>query len=363
LCEPEQYQEFISEFEGSQGKTTFEFRQKCAARVYTMTAYYDLAIGGFLTEKSGQALRYGENPHQKAFVLKDPFHEGLAHAKSLQGKEMSYNNFLDSDFALKTLQDMQMWQGEKTKPAVVVVKHNTPCGMAIGETPLRALEKAWNGDVKSSFGGIIAMNIPVTDEIATFFTDKFVEVILAPSFTDSAREKLKKNCRVMEVKLQTTPGWQYRTIEGGMLVQESDSSDLTQMKTVTRATFDTDKENLAAFAMLAVKNLKSNAIALCAQNGSEFELLTMGSGQTNRIDCIEKLITSRLKDKGVTDTSQLVLASDAFFPFGDSVTAAASLGVRYIVQPGGSIKDNEVIAEADRLNIAMMFTGRRHFLH
>lgn len=363
LCDPNQYEPFLAEFQAGQGATTFAFREKCAAQVYTMTAYYDLAIAGFLTEKSGQALRYGENPHQKAFVLKDPFQEGLAHAKSLQGKEMSYNNFLDADFALKTLQDMQLWQGSKPLPAAVVVKHNTPCGLAISETPLRALETAWKGDEKSSFGGIIALNFPVTAEIAPFFRDKFAEVILAPAFETNAREMLKKNCRLLEVKLEALSTWQYRSVEGGMLVQQTDGLDLNQSKVVSKKTFAADKARLAEFAMLAVKNLKSNAIALCRQQGAEFELLTMGSGQTNRIDCIEKLITSRLVEKGFTDLSDVVLASDAFFPFGDSVTAAAKLGVRYIVQPGGSVKDSEVIAEADRLEVAMMFTGRRHFLH
>ncbi|UXR64576.1 bifunctional phosphoribosylaminoimidazolecarboxamide formyltransferase/IMP cyclohydrolase [Bdellovibrio bacteriovorus] len=363
LCQPSQYLEFIDELSAHNGGTTLKFRQKCAASVYTMTAFYDLAIAGFMTEQAGEALRYGENPHQKAFVLKDPFQSGLAHAKSLQGKEMSYNNYLDADFALKTLQDVQTWQGNKALPAAVVVKHNTPCGLAIAETPLRALEKAWKGDEKSSFGGIIALNTRVTDEIANFFAEKFVEVILAPGFDESAREKLKKNCRVMEISLN--PQWQpqVRAIEGGLLVQDADTWNLANAKTVTTTPMSAEKEKLAAFAMLAVKNLKSNAIALCRQDGPEFELLTMGSGQTNRVDCIEKLIASRLKDKGIRDLSEVVLASDAFFPFPDSVQVAARLGVRHIIQPGGSVKDAEVIAEADKLGVAMMFTGRRHFLH
>ncbi len=363
LCEPEQYENFLKEFKQQDGATSWEFRQACAARVYTMTAFYDQAIAGYLTEKSGAALRYGENPHQKAFVLKDPFHQGLAHAKSLQGKEMSYNNYLDSDFALKTLQDVQSWQGPQALPTAVVVKHNTPCGLAVSESPLSALQKAWVGDEKSSFGGIIALNFAVTDEVANFFTDKFVEVIMAPSFTDSAREKLKKNCRVLEVGLTKNPAWETRSIEGGWLMQQQDSVSLVDAKVVTKKNFSKNQGRLAEFAMLAVKNLKSNAIALCRQTGNDFELLTMGSGQTNRIDCIEKLITSRLADKKVADLSEVVLASDAFFPFADSVQAAAKLGVKYIIQPGGSVKDNEVIAEADKLDVAMMFTGRRHFLH
>ncbi|WP_347359536.1 bifunctional phosphoribosylaminoimidazolecarboxamide formyltransferase/IMP cyclohydrolase [Bdellovibrio sp.] len=363
LSQPSQYLEFCTELTNHQGSTTLEFRQRCAAQVYTMTAFYDLAIAGYMTEQAGQVLRYGENPHQKALVLKDPFQVGLAHAKSLQGKEMSYNNYLDADFALKTLQDVQSWQGDKALPTAVVVKHNTPCGLAISETPLRALEKAWKGDEKSSFGGIIALNMKVTDEIATFFSEKFVEVILAPAFEDSAREKLKKNCRVMEVSLNFQPNPQVRTIEGGLLVQDADTWNLSQMKTVTQKVLSPEKEKLAAFAMLAVKNLKSNAIALCRQDGPEFELLTMGSGQTNRVDCIEKLIASRLKDKGIEDLSEVMLASDAFFPFPDSVQVAARLGVKHIIQPGGSVKDADVIAEADRLGVAMMFSGRRHFLH
>lgn len=363
LCEPTQYPEFMKEFAEHKGTTSFEFRQKCAAQVYTMTSFYDMAIAGFLTQESGTTLRYGENPHQKAFVLKDPFQEGLAHARSLQGKEMSYNNYLDADFALKTLQDVHSWQGPKALPTAVVVKHNTPCGLAVGETPLRALEMAWKGDEKSSFGGIIALNFAVTEEVAAFFSEKFVEVILAPSFQEGAREKLKKNCRIMEVNLATSKSWQARSIEGGLLMQESDSFDLTNMKVVTQKTFAEDKQRLAGFAMLAVKNLKSNAIALCRQQGPEFELLTMGSGQTNRIDCIEKLITSRLADKGIQDLSEVVLASDAFFPFSDSVQVAAKLGVKHIIQPGGSVKDPEVIAEANHLGLAMIFTHRRHFLH
>ncbi|NUN04845.1 MAG: bifunctional phosphoribosylaminoimidazolecarboxamide formyltransferase/IMP cyclohydrolase [Bdellovibrio sp.] len=363
LCEPSQYAEFQKEFTAHHGKTTLAFRQKCAAKVYTMTAFYDMAIAGYLTQQSEDVLRYGENPHQKALVLKDPFHPGLAHAQALQGKEMSYNNYLDADFALKTLQDVHAWQSGNALPTAVVVKHNTPCGLAVAETPLRALEKAWKGDQKSSFGGIIALNFPVTEEVANFFSAKFIEVILAPSFTDSAREKLKKNCRVLEVNLQAQSAWQTRSIEGGLLLQQQDSFDLSNEKVVTTNTFNSEKQKLAGFAMLAVKNLKSNAIALCQQEGPEFELLTMGSGQTNRIDCIEKLITSRLQDKGIKDVSHVVLASDAFFPFADSVQVAAKLGIKYIIQPGGSVKDNEVINEANKLGIAMMFTGRRHFLH
>jgi phosphoribosylaminoimidazolecarboxamide formyltransferase/IMP cyclohydrolase len=364
LNEPSQYQEFQAEFEKHEGSTSLEFRQKCASCVFAMTAFYDMAITAYLTQQSGEVLRYGENPHQKAFVLKDPYNQGLAHARALQGKEMSYNNYLDSDFALKALLDIHHWQGTSILPTAVVVKHNTPCGIAVGETPLRALEKAWKGNEKSSFGGILAVNFPVTEALASFFAEKFIEVILAPSFAYGAKEKLKKKkCRIMEVNLELNPTLQIRSIDGGLLLQDADTFDFSQMNTVTEKAFSEEKRKLAGFAMLAVKNLKSNAIALCHQEGPEFSLLTMGAGQPNRIDCIEKLITQRLTEKGLSDLSEVVLASDAFFPFADSVQAASKLGVRYIVQPGGSIRDADVIAEANRLGIAMIFTHRRHFLH
>lgn len=367
LCEPSQYSNFLENLHTNDGSTTIDFRRECAAKVYTMTGFYDMSIATYLTQQSGKHLRYGENPHQQAVLLEDPFNKGLAHKKSLQGKEMSYNNFLDADFAAQALKDLNAWQGQKCQPSAVVVKHNTPCGMAIAETPLRALEKAWKGDEKSSFGGVLALSFPVTKEIAAFFQDKFVEVIQAPSFTEEAQSLLKKNCRLIELDLHQAPSWQIRSIEGGALVQQKDHFSTEHFKTVTSTSLPKGKEKLAAFAFLCVKNLKSNAIAICAQHGgddgAEFEMITLGSGQTNRVDCIEKLVIPRLQDKGISDVSEMILASDAFFPFPDSIEIASKVGVKYIVQPGGSIKDNEVIAEADRRQIAMIFTGQRHFLH
>lgn len=364
LNDPAQYAQFIQEFQENSGGTSKEFRMQCAQNVFAMTAFYDMAIAGYLQQQTGAALRYGENPHQKASVLPDPFSRGgLAHKKSLQGKEMSYNNFLDADFAVQTLKDTVAWQGQYAHPTAVVVKHNTPCGLAVSETPLRALELAWKGDEKSSFGGILAFNFPVTKEVAAFFENKFVEVILAPSFDPEAQAMLKKNCRLVELSLEQKPSIQIRSIDGGVLLQEKDSFESSGFKLVTERAFPSEKERLASFAMLCVKNLKSNAIAICRQDGSEFEMVTLGTGQTNRIDCIEKLVIPRLADKGIQDVSDMVLASDAFFPFPDSIEIAAKVGVKFLVQPGGSIKDPEVIAEANKRGLAMMFTGRRHFLH
>ncbi len=375
LCDPRQYIEFLQELENHQGATSSEFRKKCATDVFAMTAFYDMTIAGFLQQQGSQGLRYGENPQQKATVLADPFSQGLAHYKSLQGKEMSYNNYLDADFALQSLKDLIQWQGVwqdgYAHPTAVVVKHNTPCGLAISETSLRALEMAWKGDEKSSFGGILALSFPVTLEIAQFLSEKFIEVVLAPSFSMEAQNMFKKNVRLVQVDLASQraaqslleTAQQIRSIDGGVLLQDKDSFAFEKMQTVTDKKFSHEKEKLAAFAMLCVKNLKSNAIALCRQQGSDLDMVTLGSGQTNRIDCIEKLIIPRLADKDIHDVSEMVLASDAFFPFADSVEVAAKVGVKYVVQPGGSVKDSEVIAEANRRGLAMMFTGRRHFLH
>lgn len=366
LSNPTQYEGFISEFTKN-GNTTLEFRQKCAADVFQMTNFYDQAIAVYLLEQSGAGLRYGENPHQKGLLLKDPFQTGLAHLESQRGKEMSYNNYLDSDFALRTLQDFIFWQegeqGAEHKPTAIVVKHNTPCGIAIAKNPLEALEHAWRGDEKSSFGGIIALSFPVTLDVAEFFKEKFVEVIMAPDFSEEAEQLLKKNCRTLKISLSSSSSWQARGIDGGTLMQEKDAPFKENFKVVTQRPFEQGQMKLAEFSALAVKNLKSNAIALCREIKDGYELVTMGAGQTNRIDCIEILIAARLRDKKITDVSNYVLSSDAFFPFSDSVEAAAKLGVKFIVQPGGSVKDSEVVAEADRREMAMAFTGRRHFLH
>lgn len=365
LSSPNQYREFISQLIESGGGTVLESRKKWSAEAYTLTAFYDLAVSGYLATTS-TSLRYGENPHQKAVALKNPFEKGLLHTEPLAGKEMSYNNYLDADFALQTLKDLHHWRSDLS--AAVVVKHNTPCGIALHQDPLKALDSAWKGDEKSSFGGVLALNFPLTETIAQFFEGKFVEVIMAPQIDRAAINILKKNCRLIEVDLQmraATTSKNVRTVDGGLLVQDKDRFQHFDLKWVTQNKMSAELSATTEFAFICVKNLKSNAISL-AQNidtDNSFELLTMGSGQTNRIDCIEKLIASRLKDKNVNDLTKVVLASDAFFPFADSVQAAAQLGIKTIVQPGGSVKDPEVIAEADKLGLAMAFTGRRHFLH
>lgn len=366
LCEPSQYADFLKELEENQGETTASSRQKWASRVFAMTTVYDMDIAHFLMEASQENLRYGENPHQKGALLKDPFApKSLAHAKVLHGKEMSYNNYLDADFAWNTLRDIETWMGTNTHPAVVVVKHNTPCGVAVGETATQALQMAWDGDAKSSFGGVIALNFSLDGTTATFFKDRFVEVILAPQVTAEAIEILaKKNCRLLQLPLlKNEAAMEVRSLDGGLLLQDKDLFNNTGWKSSTTKSFPENKKHLAEFAMLCVKNLKSNAISIVRESKSGLELIAIGAGQCNRVDCIEKLIAPRLVDKNVGDMSECVLGSDAFFPFADSVTAAAQLGIHLIVQPGGSMRDAEVVAEADRKNVAMLMTGSRHFRH
>lgn len=367
LSRPEQYQEFIHQMKEHKGATSLHQRKKWSTEAFTLTAFYDLEVAQYMTSMSEDVLRYGENPHQKAVVLKTPFSSGLVHMTPIQGKEMSYNNYLDADFALQTLKDIHLWNQTKKHNlhSAVVVKHNTPCGIASHQNTLTALEHAWEGDKKSSFGGVIALSFPVTSQVASFFEDKFVEVLMAPSFDTDAIKMMKKNCRLIKVSLDMVSGKNVRSVEGGLLVQDKDQFKSIELKSVTNTPIPPNMTAVAEFSFLCVKNLKSNAIALAKRIDTDdsFELLTMGSGQTNRIDCIEKLIRSRLDDKKITKLDQVVLASDAFFPFADSVQAAAALGVGFIVQPGGSIKDNEVIAEANQKKIAMAFTGKRHFLH
>lgn len=366
LCEPSQYGDFMKELEAHQGETTLPSRQKWASRVFAMTTVYDMDIAHFMMEASGENLRYGENPHQKGALLKDPFvPQSLAQAPVLHGKEMSYNNYLDADFAWNTLRDLQTWMGTHAHPAVVVVKHNTPCGIAVAETTEQALQKAWDGDSKSSFGGVLALNFPLDATTAAFFKERFVEVIMAPQVTKEAVELLaKKNCRLLQMPLLANEAsLEVRSVDGGLLLQDKDLFSNKDWKAVTTQAFPENKKRLAEFAMLCVKNLKSNAISVVRESSAGLELVAIGAGQCNRVDCIEKLIGPRLLDKNKTDLSDCVLGSDAFFPFADSVTAAAKLGIRMIVQPGGSMRDSEVVAEADQKNVAMMMTGVRHFRH
>ncbi|MCK5729530.1 MAG: bifunctional phosphoribosylaminoimidazolecarboxamide formyltransferase/IMP cyclohydrolase, partial [Draconibacterium sp.] len=293
----------------------------------------------------------------------------LADAKVLQGKALSYNNMLDADAAWKSASDAYHSVNHiENKVAVSVIKHLNPCGLAVTGNIMQSLEMAWAGDPISAFGSILFFTDTVTKEVAEWFSKKFIEIVIAPAFTDEALGVFskKKNLRllVIPVKNEITGEKLYRSISGGMLVQEEDEGMDAKLETVTTKEFDATKANLAKFGITACKHLKSNAIAIVTEgeNGA-FWLTGAGMGQPNRLDSLQYLTMPRFEMKEGLDIKNSVLISDAFFPFRDSIEAANKYGVKYIVEPGGSIRDEEVIEACNEFGIAMAFTGRRHFKH
>lgn len=375
LTDPAQYTGFLDTLVEFQGKTPLKFRRSMAAKAFTRIAEYDVAIANKMGESEinrfvkltqGETLRYGENPHQSASVYKWDNAEGatLKDANILQGKELSFNNMLDADAAWKAASDVHHLFASGC--AGVVVKHGNPCGLVHAPDVYTALERAWQGDAVSAFGGIIALTQTVDAKTALFFQDKFIEILMAPSFTPEAREIMstKKNVRVMELPVLTVQKSEMtlRSFNGGVLLQQEDERLNTELKAVTKATLSDAEKPLALFGVVAAKHLKSNAIALVRQNGDVTELAGAGMGQPNRLDSLMRLALPRLVEKDI-NPAEVMLISDAFFPFGDTVEIAAKAGIRKMVQPGGSIKDSEVFAMADKYNVAMVCTGERHFRH
>ncbi|HKL33347.1 MAG TPA: bifunctional phosphoribosylaminoimidazolecarboxamide formyltransferase/IMP cyclohydrolase [Tangfeifania sp.] len=366
------------------GDFSVEDRKWFAGKAFAVSSHYDAAIFSyFITNEdesaserislnNGKVLRYGENPHQKATFFKfknTPGEISLAEAEVLQGKALSYNNMLDADAAWKSASDAYHSVTHiENKVAVAVVKHLNPCGLAVTGNILESLDLAWAGDPISAFGSIICFTDTVTKEVAEWFGKKFVEIIIAPEFTDEALEVFskKKNLRLLvaPVKPETTNEKLFRSISGGMLVQDEDEGVDINFENITKKKFDTAKINLAKFGTVACKHLKSNAIAVVTEkeNGS-FWLTGAGMGQPNRLDSLRHLTMPRFGMKEEVDIKNSVLISDAFFPFRDSIEAASGYGVKYIVQPGGSIRDQEVTDACNEFDIAMVFTGRRHFKH
>jgi phosphoribosylaminoimidazolecarboxamide formyltransferase/IMP cyclohydrolase len=317
-------------------------------------------------------LRYGENPHQKAVFY--PFkntnlEHTLAGSPCLQGKEISYNNMLDADAAWKAASDAyNAVDNIKNKVGVAVVKHLNPCGLAVADSPMKALELAWAGDPVSAYGGIVCFTCEVDKQIAEWFTGKFIEIIIAPSYTEEAKEVLakKKNLRVLvtPVKPTITGEKMYRSVNGGLLVQDEDEGMDKEYRPVTDCKFTDKQIDLAKFGTQACKYLKSNSMALVSQAADGSYWLTgAGMGQPNRIDSLQRLTVPRFNLKQGCTIGESVLISDAFFPFSDSVEACNEFGIKYIVTPGGSIHDPEVIEACNKYGIAMVFTGIRHFKH
>lgn len=375
VCNPADYETILSEIKAD-GNTTRETRLKLSAKAYTHTAEYDMAISTYMRAQAGlpeklfleydlkQELRYGENPHQEAkffaSTVKEPF--SLATAEQLNGKELSYNNIQDANATLNIAREFD-------EPFCVGVKHMNPCGSATGKTIAEAWKKAYEADKTSIFGGIVAANREIDLETAQMLKPIFLEIVMAPSFAPDALELLctKKNLRVLKVDMtkDNTVRKQYVSMNGGMLVQDRDINTkpvaadqcVTELKPTVEQLADME------FAWKIVKHVKSNAIVV-AKGGMTYGV---GAGQMNRIGSAEialKQAQNTLKEEGKDImTEGLVLASDGFFPFNDCVALAAEYGIKAIVQPGGSIRDEDSIKLANEKGITMLFTGERHFKH
>ena len=307
-----------------------------------------------MTYEKVQDLRYGENPHQKAAFYKEigMTRGALTAAEQLQGKELSYNNINDTNGALEILKEYT------DEPTIVAVKHANPCGVASAETISEAYRKAYEADPTSIFGGIIASNREIDADTAKQMVEIFLEVIVAPGYTDEALEVLgtKENLRVLKLDdiLYNEPGYETKKVLGGLLIQERDTKDYEKLEVVTdRKPTDKEMEDLL-FAWKAVKNTKSNAITLAKDKC----MVANGPGQVNRIWPLENCI-----EHGGEKVKGAVLASDAFFPFDDCATAAAKAGITAIIQPGGAGRDADSIKVCNENGIAMVFTGMRHFKH
>lgn len=371
-------QELLNEKKGS---STLTDRRWFAGKAFATSSHYDSAIFNYFSDEdetervslnNGEVLRYGENPQQKATFFK--FNNSnsditLANAKVLQGKALSYNNMLDADAAWKSCSDaFHSVSHMDGKVAVSVIKHLNPCGLAVANDTMKALDLAWAGDPVSAFGGIICFTNTVTAEIAEWFGKKFVEIIIAPEFTPEALERFskKKNLRLLEtpVKPEVTGEKLYRSISGGFLLQDEDEGIETDFKNVTKRQFDEGKMKLTAFGITACKHLKSNAIALVNETpDGSFWLTGAGMGQPNRLDSLRQLTIPRFNLKEGVNIEDAVLISDAFFPFRDSIEVANEYNIKHLVEPGGSIRDEEVIEACNEFDMAMIFTGKRHFKH
>ncbi|KPU45929.1 bifunctional purine biosynthesis protein PurH [Oxobacter pfennigii] len=368
IVDPQDYRKVLDEIKEN-GDVSEKTKFYLAFKVFNHTAAYDALISSYLKEQAGiegytdsvtitfekvQDLRYGENPHQSAAFYKEPIavKGSLPSAIQLHGKELSFNNINDANAAVECLKEFE-------DIACVAVKHANPCGVGVGDTAYSAYIKAYECDPVSIFGGIIAINDIVDKAAADEINKIFVEIVIAPDYTGEALEilKSKKNIRVMkleDIKKKNTKSLDYKKVNGGLLIQNSDNGKINELKVVTNRKPTNEELKDLNFAWKVVKHLRSNAIAL-AKSGMTIGL---GPGQTNRIWAAENAIR-----QAGEKTFGCVLASDAFFPFPDVVEAAAAAGITAIIQPGGSLKDDESIELCNKHNIAMVFTGMRHFKH
>ncbi|HIK12648.1 MAG TPA: bifunctional phosphoribosylaminoimidazolecarboxamide formyltransferase/IMP cyclohydrolase [Oscillatoriaceae cyanobacterium M33_DOE_052] len=376
LCKSSQYEPYLQQLQEQRGEVSLAFRQACAREAFWHTATYDEAIAAYLGNqplagsledptlppqftlvgKQVQPMRYGENPHQKAaWYQTGQTATGWAAATKVQGKELSYNNLVDLEAARRLISEFP----SSGAAAAAILKHNNPCGVALAKTPVAAYQKALASDPVSAFGGIVALNRPIDADTALELTQIFLECVVAPACTPEAAEILQSKSRVRVLTLASLtdePQQTIKAIAGGFLLQEGDQAmeHPQQWQVVTEKQPTPDQIEELFFAWKVVKHVKSNAIVVTRDRATA----GVGAGQMNRVGSA-KIALEQAGDKAVG----AVLSSDAFFPFGDSVKLAAEKGIVAIVQPGGSLRDQESIDAANELGIVMLFTGIRHFLH
>ena len=369
------YRKLINELDKNEGCTSLELRRELAAKTFALTAYYDTLISDWFLEnieirdnflspnKLVTKLRYGENPHQEGALYKSPTQKyGIPHAQLIQGKELSYNNINDADAAFQLIKEFN-----PNDPTVAIIKHANPCGVASGNNLLEAYEKALSCDPTSAFGGIIALNQKIDEGTATKIIEIFTEVIIAPEITEEAKNifKNKNNLRVLIINDMDSKNnnKDFKSIAGGLLVQSRDDkiTNKNDLNIVTKTQPTEDQISDLLFAFKVCKHVKSNAIIYVKNK----KTIGIGAGQMSRVDSA-KIATQKNSEMIQNESNSLegsVVASDAFFPFPDGLLVTVASGAKAVIQPGGSMKDDEVIKAADDSNVAMAFSGVRHFKH
>jgi phosphoribosylaminoimidazolecarboxamide formyltransferase/IMP cyclohydrolase len=392
ITDPLDYPGILEELKN--GQITLKTKKRLAVKAFRRIADYDCAIDTYLSRAlenedilrlkfaEGQTLRYGENWHQSAKFYKEPgvTEPTIANARQLHGKALSYNNYVDAENALNVVLEYN------DKITVSIVKHSNPCGLATGNTLIEALSRAWNGDPVSSYGSIVCMTQKPDLAALNFLKGRFVELIIAPGYDEKELQFLKnksKDLRILELSMDDGKPLEntYRYVVGGMLVQSRNRGLYEKWDVVTQHPFPDEKRDLADFAINACKYTKSNAVVIAREyEKGVYQIIAMGAGQPNRVDSIRKLAATKAREnlKILYDRekpamseddfvknimSECVLVSDAFFPFDDSIIYSAENHIRYVVSPGGSIRDKEVIETANRLGVSLVFTGMRHFYH
>ncbi|HOL21363.1 MAG TPA: bifunctional phosphoribosylaminoimidazolecarboxamide formyltransferase/IMP cyclohydrolase [bacterium] len=367
LVKPELYAEFIKEMEENNGCVSEDFSFRCAMEVFRHTSRYDFAIASYFSKKvegekplpdemnirliKVQDLRYGENPHQLAAWYR--FSDKEFPRQQFQGKELSFNNLLDMEATYILVNQFSL-------PACVIVKHTNPCGVAVGNDLSTAYEKALETDPLSAFGGIVGFNRKVERKVAEKIVERFYEVVIAPDYDEDALAVLRKkeNLRVIKSPTDIKLRYDFKTLNDGLLVQTPDDKEFEKLEVVTKRAPDEKEMTALKFGWTVCKFVKSNTIVLATEN----QTTGIGAGQMSRYDSA-RVAVMKMRDNFKKEIKPLVCASDAFFPFPDSIDVLKEAGVSAIIQPGGALKDKEVIAACDRYGIAMVLTGMRHFKH